>query len=272
VKLLGIAMALLMMVGCGIEREPAAGDANAVFAHPEGYEDSHAVAAEGGAESCGTCHGLRTGDLVLGEVPSAPACRSCHDVYPHPKSMAAGAVHGAAWAMDATACTACHGEDGTRAAGDTARGQCTACHSTYPHGDGWDTIEGHGAALRARSPSACSGCHGSDGEAIADGACTECHLPPHPDGFEDPAEHGVVWAAQPEDCAACHEAEDGVDGRVVCASCHDLFPHPTGWAAAHAATAQRRGDGACSSCHDGGLPGPVLPVYCGAGCHDGGSP
>ncbi len=271
-KLLGIAIGLMMLVGCGIEREPGAGDPDAVFAHPEGYVDSHAVAAEGGAESCGECHGLRTGDLVLGVVPAAPACRSCHDLYPHPKSMAAGAVHGAAWYQRVWDCRACHGEDGSRPAGGTARGQCTACHSVYPHAYGWDSMEAHGAAVRARSSSACTGCHGADGEAISGSTCSGCHLALHPPGFADPAVHGAVWEAQPNDCAPCHEAEDGVDGRLQCVSCHDLFPHPTGWAAAHAAIAQRRGDGACLTCHDGGLEGPALPVLCGAGCHDGGSP
>lgn len=257
-----------LLAACGVPREAAVGDPTAGFPHPAGYEDSHALVAEGGAAGCGSCHALRDGDPVRGAEPAAPACRSCHDAYPHPASLVHGAVHGPRWKADPAACDGCHGVGGDRPPGERAEGRCTACHSTYPHPDSWTEGAAHGGAVRARGGAACAGCHGSEGDALPDAACSECHLPPHPEAFA--SDHGDAWRDDPAACQACHE-RDGAPGRVPCARCHDLFPHPAGFATAHAGPAQRRGDGPCLACHEGGLPGPQLPVSCADACH-GGSP
>jgi len=259
----------LFAVGCGIPRElPADGDP-VRFPHPEGYIDSHATLAEGGAAPCADCHGLRDGDLAAGAVPAAPSCRSCHATYPHPVSFAAGVVHATAQRSDPDSCATCHGPDGARPAGGSERGRCTHCHSTYPHAEGWVEPAGHGAAARERGQPGCQGCHGAGGDEVDGVSCAECHAPPHPAGFASPAEHGAQAQAQPESCAACHAEAATAPGRRLCASCHDLYPHPADWSATHLAAVDARGRLSCAGCHPGGVPGPALPATCGRGCHDG---
>jgi len=258
-----------LVMGCGVLRPQANGDPVAGFPHPDGYSESHALPDEGGAAGCGDCHAAQDDALVRGAEPTAPACRSCHASHPHPRSFVHGLVHGARWRADPSECAGCHGADGARAAGGVARGLCGSCHTTYPHPEGFEEPAGHGVAVRSRGMDACVACHGEDGSRIEEGACAECHLPPHPEGFA--TDHGNAWAATPDACADCH-ADDGAPGRRTCASCHDLFPHPADFGIRHAATAARRGDGACAGCHPAGLPGPDLPVSCGPACHDRSAP
>jgi hypothetical protein len=270
----GLLGALLLFLGpgCGRPREAARSQPPAVFPHPDGYEQSHATLAEGGSAPCGDCHGLRPDDAVGGAVPAAPACRSCHDTYPHPPSFEAGSVHAAALAADPEQCVGCHGADGARAAAGAERGRCTGCHSTYPHPEPWAEADGHGTAARTRGVPGCLGCHGADGAAIAEATCTECHAAPHPAGYAAPSVHGAAAAEDPEACASCHAEDPDAPGRRTCASCHDLYPHPPDWGTTHLAAVDSRGRLACAGCHDGGMSGPALPATCGHGCHDGGLP
>ncbi len=207
--------AALLAAGCGWPREPATGAADAAFPHDAAFATEH---RDDG--SCGSCHGLREGELVREADPVAPACRSCHPGYPHPPSLSDGGAHGAAWLDNPSACASCHGADGTRAPGGDASAACTACHSTFPHPDAW--TDAHGDAARERGPLSCAGCHGVQGDDHAESACTSCHADyPHPAGFLD--EHGAAFAARGEQCAACHQ--QGEPHQVACSTCHDLFPH-----------------------------------------------
>jgi hypothetical protein len=261
----------LVLAGCGVPRtEPGAGGA---FPHPEGFEDAHGTAEAGGISGCTDCHGMSEGDAVAGVTPVAPACRSCHAVYPHPASMELGAAHGAAWLAEGATCDRCHGADGARSPGSSDRGRCVGCHSTFPHAAGWEEGVAHGAAARERGASACFGCHGVGGDAARGQACGDCHDGfPHPDGFADPALHGAVWRATPDGCPACHAVDAAAPERVACASCHDLFPHADDWSGAHPAATQQRGERSCRGCHEGGVAGPVLPTSCAPACHEGSVP
>lgn len=78
---------------------------------------------------------------------------------------------------------------------------------------------------------------------ILAGATSECGNPDtdtsttayHPDGFDDPAVHGMEAKYQDQQCTSCHGADlTGADDAVSCDSCH-----PSGW----------RQD--CTYCHGG---------------------
>lgn len=258
-------LALTLLCACGVPRPADPGDPAAAFPHPEGYADAHGITYDG---QCGSCHGLHEGDPVRGAAPVAPACRSCHTIYPHPPSLTDGGAHGAAWLADSQQCSSCHGADGERAAGGRPEGQCTSCHSTFPHTPDWAEGDAHGAAAQQRGPLACAGCHGVDGGDRPASDCASCHdAYPHDAGFASPGEHGERWASDPAACAGCHDS-----GAVTCASCHDLFPHPDDLASVHPMLVQQRGALSCAGCHPSGVTGPALPTTCGPGCHDGSAP
>ncbi len=266
-------LAAVLLAGCASPRPPAEGAADGLFPHPDGFETSHARVEDGGASPCGSCHGLDEGDLVLGAATQAPACRSCHPLYPHGPEMADGAVHATAWATDKTPCAGCHGIDGERDPGGTGR-TCSTCHSTYPHAEGWATGPGHGTAALTRGGTVCSGCQGVEGTRVPDADCAECHAayPPGED-HADPAVHAAAWLADPDACGtACHDTSEATQGRVSCTSCHDLFPHPEDWATSHRLAVQQRGELTCRTCHPDGVASTALPVSCGPGCHDGSAP
>lgn len=275
-----ILLLVLLALGCGRAVSPDAGDPSASFPHAADFADTHGALALADGATCGSCHALGDGDPVKGATPAAPACQSCH-AYPHQGGLVSGGVHGPAWRADPSACSGCHGEAGDTAPGGVAAGQCVSCHHSYPHPAGFEAPEGHGAALLARGGGqSCQACHGTQGEAQTP-ACATCHAAyPHPEDWT--AGHGAAARADLASCtqrchgagasdAASDAASDGLN-RVSCASCHDLFPHPDGWAQDHAATAQRRGSAACETCHaDGDARGPDLPVSCAASCHGGGA-
>jgi Cytochrome c3 len=266
----------LFFAACGVPAERTASP-TAVFPHLEDYDQAvHGGDALAADARCFDCHAVDEGAPVLGAVPEAPACRSCHADFPHAADYGLTKSHGAEWAERQEDCVACHGPAGTFDVAGRDEAACTSCHSTYPHAAGWELPAGHGAATFARGQAACTSCHAQSQGAEA-GQCVSCHPAyPHAAGFAAPKAHGALWAVDAgASCTeSCHPtAADTPAPRIACRSCHDLFPHAAGWPDGHLAAVQVRGEGACAKCHDPGTPaGPVLPVSCGAACHGGGAP
>lgn len=247
---------LLAVVACGRPVEPPATPSPTEFPHPADYRNSgqHGIDALAAPAPCARCHDASA------DTQAGPSCESCH-AYPHPPEQHLGENHGPAWAADASACVNCHGADGSRSPAGVLQGTCTSCHSSYPHGA--DLLSTHGAAAVAHGgPQACTSCH-TEGLGRPR-TCTECHEGyPHEAGWSAPSAHGT--AADDTCTQACHGA-DGASG-PTCTSCHDLYPHPAGWERAHLAPVQSRGEISCQGCHGDTLPGPDMPVSCGASCH-----
>ena len=250
-----------LLAACASPADPAATPPPNDFPHPAGYAESgqHGIDALAAPTPCARCH------TVASDTAAGPSCQSCH-AYPHDPEQYLGVNHGASWAADPAECVSCHGTDGARSPAGVLQGTCTACHSSYPHGA--DLLSVHGAAVVAHGgPEACVTCH-SEGQGKPR-TCTECHDGyPHPSGWAASASHGA--AANATCTESCHAA-DGTGG-PSCTSCHDLYPHGEGWSRAHLVPVQARGETTCQGCHPAGsLPGPDMPVSCGASCH-GSSP
>jgi len=286
-----LALLWTLVLGCGRPVDPAAGSPDAIFPHPTDYaHGTHGADALAADATCSSCHGIELDEVVRGTRPAAPACKSCHSRFPHDADMDQGAVHAPLWAAppdddpQAMNCTDCHGDRGERAPAGLARGQCTSCHSAYPHPDGWKEPALHGPAAREHGGGAgCAGCHTDVNDDTDPGACATCHAAyPHPEGWEDPAIHSAAYT--PDACGVtCHDlqspftsadpkAENPGAGKLACASCHDLFPHPADMQTRHIGIVQDRGQGTCLICHEDGEAGPTLPVACAAACHGGGTP
>lgn len=255
------------LLACGLSLTRDAGNSSSPFPHPDGYDESHGL--DSTRFECTGCHALRAADATASSSTTAPACDSCHAAWPHD----AGWDHGAAWLADATQCTGCHGTAGDSWPANASVGRCVSCHATYPHAEAWEEPTGHGAAVIARgSDTACEGCHGADGAAVADAACSDCHaLYPHAAGWLLEG-HGSTWRSSTEEprCGeSCHPATAD-DQHLSCASCHDLWPHPADIRNNHIGLAQARSSATCMACHAGGdVPGPSLPAACGGACHAG---
>ncbi len=203
--------------------------------------DCHSGNQYGGTpQDCWSCHQADDAHSVqLGQD-----CAQCHTpkgwqgatfdhsltAYPlrgeHKQAACASCHPGSQYTGTPQNCYACHGTD------DNHNGQfgqaCEQCH--VPRG--WQAVTfDHGSAYPL------TGKH-------AQVACASCHP-------------GNQYAGTPQNCVACHQANDKHNGQFGqnCAQCHT----PNGWQGAtfdHGSTAYpltgRHGQVACVSCHPGG--------------------
>lgn len=260
-------MMLLLSVlwtGCSVLRDaPEAGEGEAVFPHPTDFGEGVVHGASLASAEMSTCLGCH--DVSEGETRAAPACRSCHEDYPHSLDWWSGEQHGT---RQHEGCGSCHDRPGFEAT--FARG-CVSCHASYPHPDGWSGAGEHGAyaASRGGAPALCGGCHSSGSDAAV--PCTDCHLSwPHADDWALPGEHGAA-AADPDTCRGCH-VDGGADwsgspAGVACSTCHATYPHEEQWRAGHLSAAGVLGEETCMGCHDAGDGPSGVVATCATQCH-----
>ena len=189
--------------------------------------------------SCQTCHGQN-----FDEIKKDTSCRTCHDSFPHPEGWpgTGEGSHGAylrASGFKVSDCQPCHGDNYDRVIVNTS---CRTCHETYPHVQGWaqEGENSHGEYLkRLDYPiSTCQPCHGENyDEIMLNNSCRTCHeIYPHAAQWAVPGSdnfHGDYLEALNYDatsCQSCHgENYDEVMRGKSCRTCHESFPHPTGW-------------------------------------------
>ncbi len=210
--------------------------------------------------------------LLLVACPTRPTAAADGSVpFPHPASMAEGAVHGPlATDAGAGACNACHGE-----AGSAAR-PCASCHADYPHAAGWLAGSRHGAGLTgdpgAEARQRCDACHAAEDSIAATTApCTGCHPSyPHQRDWGDPGQHGrfaLDRGSPVAACGSCHgTALEGSGNAPACTSCHPSYPHAGGWTAGEHGAAFLADPTACEGCHGTGGSGGNAGVTC-TQCH-----
>jgi hypothetical protein len=223
--------------------------------HPAAWTDAYinhrAYAATNGATTCSKCHGSD-----LHGSPAAPSCfsasfesNSCHadgpGEAPHTLdgSFLGGTVHGPVAKADLTVCQACHGQTGGPGSnplfnigivsvGGTG---CEACHGAQgAHLIPWPALSHSSAGNIA---GACTLCHGValDGVGgVGTLSCLDCH--------------GSSPAANPTDCASCHNQPPDAAAPVGNVSPnrqgrHNRTGHTTWISATPALT--------CVRCHDG---------------------
>lgn len=95
---------------------------------------------------------------------------------------------------------------------------------------------------------------------------------PHDDDFAAGEHHGAAWLeAAPGRCTDCHPTRAAsAEGPPACASCHDAYPHPSGWRAGAEHGAGLSGEdadrSACLACHE--VPGSTATDQAGCShCH-----
>ncbi|GDX80535.1 hypothetical protein LBMAG42_23460 [Deltaproteobacteria bacterium] len=260
---------LVLLFACSSAEPVALAPAGVPFPHAAEFKEptKHGPQAlEFGTDACLGCHQ---------EGATAPACASCHDVYPHETGWLNGAEHGKGMSGEAgpvarETCTACHGAEGLKAP------DCTSCHASWPHPEGWKEAGNHGtyALARGGAVAACGSCHGADlAGADLTGAdkapsCSSCHKSyPHAAGWAEPTLHGATTDFT--ECWLCHGDGGATGGTadVTCQKCHSTFPHPADWSATHYATASKLGEAVCLGCHAAGFAPIPIVASCGATCH-----
>jgi hypothetical protein len=205
-----------------------------------------ALMAIGGIQACYACHPEHGGvDAPLTVVES--------ERFPHEATGYSLQGHQQSTEGLPFTCTDCHGSDST--AFDPA--QCAGCHGTLDAG----FLQSHEEAFGIT----CLDCHdGIDtyGQQFDHNRlsfallgkhsvvpCEDCHA-----GARSPTD----LEARPQDCYACHRADDAHDGQlgIDCAACHT----PDGWPEAtfdHTQTAflllGQHADAACQDCHVDGI-------------------
>lgn len=258
---------LAVALGCASPRDRSGPDAsNPLFPHASGYEDGAlhgAQAINQGSAACLACHS--------GASATSPPCSTCHALYPHDPEIVRGTVHGPLVAEDGIeTCDACHAEPTLLA---SQRSACTSCHASYPHPEGWEEDAGHGQYTLARGSAvaACGNCHGTEltGGELGASSCMKCHETwPHPDGWEEPTNHGAAARADMDACEGCHGVGGAGGGSgVPCSRCHAAYPHADGWN--HLTTAGLLGEGTCLACHAAGDGPSTVLVTCATQCHGG---
>ena len=217
--------------GCSEPRTASSGEAGGPFPHSADFATTHGEDAAQ-LEGCSACHlleprpedtagdtaGDTSGDTAMDtaadpspEDPDNPACRSCHEAYPHPPELRD--THGEIWLDDELRCTGCHGSAGDRDPTSGPVDTCIGCHASYPHPSNFASSREHGRAVVDRGgTTACGGCHEPD-------SCQTCHAAyPHSDDHLH--SHGVGWSAST--CGGnCHDgAQPGAPGELLCSDCH----------------------------------------------------
>lgn len=273
------ALLLLVAVGCSVEREaPSSGGV-----HPQGWADKaspafHAawLAANGfPLDRCQSCHG---DDYAGGAVGVSCSQASCHSAAP-------------------TACTTCHGGQGTPRPATGAhwahQAFCDTCHQVpaattasvqqHASGDAGTLVHFGGLALEGGAQPTwdpdtqkcgSSYCHGAASPAWTSGSqiqCDGCHKAP-------PASH-ARWARVASGTASCatyHPPPDGgthVDGQLEltvpsCTTCHGSSDHANPPVSLDGSTdPTARGVGAHERHLDGTLPDRIsAPLLCND-CH-----
>lgn len=243
-----------------------------VFPHEEGWREpaAHGVfAVEHGSGLCLRCHASDPQPQAQG---GAPACRSCHALYPHAAEWVRRENHGAKVLREGRGgCTTqCHGAD---LAGGFSKVSCNLCHTVFPHRPNWRQVGEHGLFVKEQGKRLCKGCHGDDFQGGQSGvSCFACHASyPHEENWVDPQKHGrrVIQEGRQNCATACHGADlqGGLSG-VACNTCHNFYPHPANWAqiGGHGAIAKRDGKNLCKGCHGNDFQGGTSRVSCFA-CH-----
>jgi len=263
---------LLLLVSCSEPRTPErSSPAGAPFPHLQDYRDPTLHGADlriWGLAKCEDCHGRSDS--------TAPACSTCHEIYPHPEGWVTGSMHGEGLTsriVDLQQCTRCHDKPGLVATDEYG---CTSCHASFPHPEGWSHAQNHGVYALARPDvkAVCGSCHGEDlGGGDVGVACNKCHsVWPHPDDWKDPTVHGVTALDHLDDCAGCHSTEgvwDGGPTGVACSRCHQVFPHAADWKVKHATQASKVGEPICMRCHQPGDGPATMVATCAPSCHGG---
>lgn len=240
---------------------------HSIYPHPQTWvaPHEHGKAAKGdGKIACRGCHG----DDLRGGIAGV-SCSRCHGQYPHPDDWKLPEKHGTdVMEHGSGSCaTLCHGQDFK---GGVSGVSCQSCHALYPHAWGWKEPDGHGTHVREvllGDTKQCQACHGADLQGGISGvSCNSCHANyPHPVGWKNPAEHGIVaLGVGKKNCAmaGCHGVNfEGNLSRNIpsCFQCHAEFPHldpqwvAVGRNSGHANTFIQKtmaGDlTACSKCH-----------------------
>lgn len=211
---------------------------------------------------CEKCHGMTD------PKGKSPACRSCHELFPHDEGWSDVAKHGeGVRARGVLSCTTkCHGRDLN---GGLSQVACSKCHRSYPHSAGWSVVDKHGVEALGDKKLACRSCHGNDFAGGSSGVpCFKCHKDfPHLANWGNKDQHGAyVMGAGSKDCkSACHgvDLKGGASG-VSCTKCHDSFPHPDGWRVGDGHGRVAKGDGklTCRVCHGFDYAGGRSGVSC----------
>lgn len=256
-------------------------------------------------EECKACHGID-----LRGSRGNPSCYSCHTSYPHMEGwkrpsgqVQEHAIYVRANGTNSCATARCHGEELIPTPGITQGNNCTGCHRTYPHIPAWASGTNHGrqALVDADSMNGCKSCHGANldrrtsSALTGHGSCAECHSSYLRHRTARIGSRENIWARGSEhggyvldsgrnrestlrECQYCHGSDytGGLSGQSCKSStCHESYPHPSGWAPAeggssssHGSTAAANFD-ACRACHGRDLnraPGG-RGVCSSAGCH-----
>lgn len=224
-KILPVALGLLILFcffGCSEESNPLPSKS-----HPDEWNTASSASFHGkkvltsGKASCTGCHGYE-----LAGTASAPACQSCHSLYPHSEQwmvIADREFHGAYiagdhWSM--ASCKKCHGDD---YAGGSSGASCTSCHPGENGPESCATC--HGSLKNPAPPEDLQGHVSTSSMGVGAhqlhvdgyGRCDICHLVPasvsDPDHI-DQSEHAEVlakrnWNRATGTCVTgCHTSTD----------------------------------------------------------------
>ena len=284
--IVGTVLILLSGVGCASKKpnppsQPDVGIAGLapsesvapepIFPHAEGWKEPSAHGSwvhQYGRAVCEKCHD--TVNATASNGTTAPACKSCHAIYPHETDWKDPTRHGAHVLKNGktTCATQCHGAD---LKGGLSTISCTTCHDIYPHPGGWAQPEQHGKSAQKDKREVCKSCHGDDLRGGTAGvSCYQCHSTfPHAATWGNGDQHGAFVVSQKiVNCGTqCHgtDFKGGLSG-VACDSCHKIFPHPATWRKDHGQKVKELGKEACQGCHGADLKTLIKNKNC-YSCH-----
>ena len=236
---------------------PPSVNASPIFPHSKSWGDpaSHGVwVVQNNITVCLKCHEAGATVAKAATTGGAPACASCHKLFPHPADWLKKENHGAhVLAKGKSTCaTQCHGFD---LKGGLSKRSCNSCHSIFPHSETWKSPSEHGEKAKGTDISLCKGCHGEDLKGgTSQISCYQCHENyPHENGWKNKEKHGAQVTANGK--GACMTQCHGTDlkgglSKVSCDTCHSLYPHSDTWVEeGHRTTVARLGMNVCKTCH-----------------------